>query len=96
MYPRLSATLTCRGASPEPGHRRPSFTRSGSVRRPDREASPEPNDKPSGKRKFKSKHLSDTDEPKKVGSSAASIAEAIGLDFVFPAKQILVVRYSVL
>ncbi|KAK6298379.1 hypothetical protein J4Q44_G00314340 [Coregonus suidteri] len=82
MYPRLSATLTCRGASPEPGPRRPSFTRSGSVRRPEREASPEPSDKPSGKRKFKSKHLSDTDEPKKqlktkrcsLGKRPASVA----------------------
>uniref|UniRef100_A0A674D378 BCL6 corepressor-like 1 n=1 Tax=Salmo trutta TaxID=8032 RepID=A0A674D378_SALTR len=82
MYPRLSATLICRGASPEPDPRRPSFTRSGSVRRPDREASPEPSDKPSGKRKFKSKHLSDTDEPKKqlktkrcsLGKRPASVA----------------------
>ncbi|XP_024284957.1 BCL-6 corepressor-like protein 1 isoform X1 [Oncorhynchus tshawytscha] len=82
MYPRLSATLTCRGTSPEPDPRRPSFTRSGSVRRPEREASPEPSDKPSGKRKFKSKHLSDTDEPKKqlktkrcsLGKRPASVA----------------------
>ncbi|XP_045063830.1 BCL-6 corepressor-like protein 1 isoform X1 [Coregonus clupeaformis] len=75
MYPRLSATLTCRGTSPEPGHRRPSFTRSGSVRRPERGASPEPSDKPSGKRKFKSKHLSDTDEPKKLKTKRSSLAK---------------------
>ncbi|XP_021416734.2 BCL-6 corepressor-like protein 1 isoform X2 [Oncorhynchus mykiss] len=75
MYPRLSATLTCRGASPEPGHRRPSFTRSGSVRRPEREACPEPSDKPSGKRKFKSKHLSDTNEPKKLKTKRSSLGK---------------------
>ncbi|XP_030001547.1 BCL-6 corepressor-like protein 1 isoform X1 [Sphaeramia orbicularis] len=50
--------------SPEPSPRRPSFTRSGSVRYQESEASPECNDKPSGKRKFKSKHLCDSDEQK--------------------------------
>ncbi|XP_051810581.1 BCL-6 corepressor-like protein 1 isoform X2 [Acanthochromis polyacanthus] len=50
--------------SPEPPPRRPSFTRSGSVRYQDSEESPECNDKPSGKRKFKSKHLCDSEEPK--------------------------------
>ncbi|XP_074530140.1 uncharacterized protein bcorl1 isoform X2 [Halichoeres trimaculatus] len=49
-------------ASPEPPPRRPSFTRSGSVRYQDGDLSPESNDKPSGKRKFKSKHLCDNDE----------------------------------
>ncbi|KAM9850385.1 uncharacterized protein bcorl1 isoform 2-T2 [Aulostomus maculatus] len=51
-------------SSPEPPPRRPAFTRSGSVRYQDSEVSPESNDKPSGKRKFKSKHLCDSDEPK--------------------------------
>ncbi|XP_074505529.1 uncharacterized protein bcorl1 isoform X2 [Sebastes fasciatus] len=50
--------------SPEHPTRRPSFTRSGSVRYQESEVSPECNDKPSGKRKFKSKHLSDNDEQK--------------------------------
>ncbi|XP_051276778.1 BCL-6 corepressor-like protein 1 isoform X1 [Dicentrarchus labrax] len=51
-------------SSPDPPPRRPSFTRSGSVRYQESEVSPECNDKPSGKRKFKSKHLCDSDEPK--------------------------------
>ncbi|XP_041653789.1 BCL-6 corepressor-like protein 1 isoform X2 [Cheilinus undulatus] len=51
-------------SSPEPPTRRPSFTRSGSVRYQDSDLSPECNDKPSGKRKFKSKHLCDSDEQK--------------------------------
>lgn len=49
-------------SGPEPPPRRPSFTRSGSVRYHDGDLSPESNDKPSGKRKFKSKHLCDNDE----------------------------------
>ncbi|XP_028975234.2 BCL-6 corepressor-like protein 1 isoform X3 [Esox lucius] len=68
LYPRLSATLTSRGTSPEPGPKRPLFGRSGSVRQSENNTSPDPSDKPSGKRKFKSKHLSDTDEPKKLKS----------------------------
>ncbi|XP_067374186.1 BCL-6 corepressor-like protein 1 isoform X4 [Channa argus] len=52
------------GSSPEPPQRRPSFTRSGSVRYQESEVSPEGSDKPSGKRKFKSKHLCDSDEQK--------------------------------
>ncbi|XP_033489439.1 uncharacterized protein bcorl1 isoform X1 [Epinephelus lanceolatus] len=66
--------------SPEPPPRRPSFTRSGSVRYQESEVSPECNDKPSGKRKFKSKHLSDNDEQKiktkrsSLGKRAASLA----------------------
>ncbi|KAJ8015730.1 hypothetical protein DPEC_G00029190 [Dallia pectoralis] len=68
MYPRLSATLTCRGSSPEPGPRRPLFGRSVSARQSEKETSLDPGDKPSGKRKFKSKHLGLTGELKKVGS----------------------------
>lgn len=50
--------------SPEPPPPpKPSYTRSGSVRYQESEES-ECNNKPSGKRKFKSKHLSDGDEPK--------------------------------
>ncbi|XP_078116449.1 uncharacterized protein bcorl1 isoform X2 [Sander vitreus] len=66
--------------SPEPPPRRPSFTRSGSVRYQESEVSPEFNDKPSGKRKFKSKHLSDNEEQKiktkrsSLGKRAASLA----------------------
>lgn len=49
-------------SSPEPLVQRLSFTRSGSVCYS--EGSPERTDKPSGKRKFKSKHLSSSDEQK--------------------------------
>lgn len=51
-------------SSPDPPSRRPSFTRSGSVRYQESEVSPESNDKPSGKRKFKSKHLCDNSDQK--------------------------------
>lgn len=51
-------------ADPTPAPRRPSFTRSGSARYHDSEVSPESTDKPSGKRKFKSKHLCDNGDPK--------------------------------
>ncbi|XP_022615874.1 BCL-6 corepressor-like protein 1 [Seriola dumerili] len=67
-------------SSPEPLPRRPSFTRSGSVRYQESEVSPECNDKPSGKRKFKSKHLCDSDEQKiktkrsSLGKRGASLA----------------------
>ncbi|XP_050928426.1 BCL-6 corepressor-like protein 1 isoform X2 [Lates calcarifer] len=67
-------------SSPEPPPRRPSFTRSGSVRYQESEVSPESNDKPSGKRKFKSKHLCDSDEQKtktkrsSLGKRGASLA----------------------
>lgn len=50
--------------SPEPLSQRPSLTRSASVCYQDSEGSPEGTDKPSGKRKFKSKHLCPNDEPK--------------------------------
>ncbi|TKS66048.1 BCL-6 corepressor-like protein 1 [Collichthys lucidus] len=67
-------------SSPDPPPRRPSFTRSGSVRYQESEVSPECNDKPSGKRKFKSKHLCDTDDQKiktkrsSLGKRGASLA----------------------
>ncbi|XP_077588449.1 uncharacterized protein bcorl1 [Stigmatopora nigra] len=52
-------------SSPGTPPRRPSsFTRSGSARYQAGGASPESHDKPSGKRKFKSKHLCDNDELK--------------------------------
>uniref|UniRef100_A0A3Q3JF08 BCL-6 corepressor PCGF1 binding domain-containing protein n=1 Tax=Monopterus albus TaxID=43700 RepID=A0A3Q3JF08_MONAL len=65
--------------SPEPPSRRPSFTRSGAVRYQESEVSSERNDKPSGKRKFKSKHLCDSDEQSKakrssLGKRGASLA----------------------
>ncbi|KAM4555515.1 uncharacterized protein bcorl1 isoform 1-T5 [Odontesthes bonariensis] len=56
--------LSLTASTPESPPRRPSFTRSGSVRHQENEESPECNDKPSGKRKFKSKHLCDSDEQK--------------------------------
>ncbi|KAM9356674.1 uncharacterized protein bcorl1 [Symphorus nematophorus] len=67
-------------SSPDPPPRRPSFTRSGSVRYQESEVSPECNDKPSGKRKFKSKHLCDSDDQKiktkrsSLGKRGASLA----------------------
>ncbi|XP_035290466.1 BCL-6 corepressor-like protein 1 isoform X1 [Anguilla anguilla] len=82
VYPRQSATLPCVGTSPESGTRRALLTRSGSARRPESCASPEPGDKPAGKRKFKSKHLSDTEEEKlkskrgHLGKRAAPAADA--------------------
>ncbi|XP_058505488.1 BCL-6 corepressor-like protein 1 isoform X2 [Solea solea] len=67
-------------SSPEPPLLRPSLTRSGSVRYQESETSPECNDKPSGKRKFKSKHLCDSEEQKtktkrsSLGKRGASLA----------------------
>lgn len=75
MYPRLSASLTCHSASPERTPRRPLFTRSGSVRLREKDLSPEPPEKPSGKRKFKSKHLSDADEQKKLKPKRGSLGK---------------------
>ncbi|XP_045885905.1 BCL-6 corepressor-like protein 1 isoform X2 [Micropterus dolomieu] len=62
--PQVNQCPSPAAPSPDPPPRRPSFTRSGSVRYQESEVSPECNDKPSGKRKFKSKHLCDNDEPK--------------------------------
>ncbi|KAL4648317.1 hypothetical protein GN956_G6623 [Arapaima gigas] len=59
-YPRLRTTLPGRCASPD-GY--PLLTHCGSTRRQD-PPTPEPTDKPSGKRKFKSKHLSDKEQEK--------------------------------
>ncbi|XP_066505543.1 BCL-6 corepressor-like protein 1 [Hoplias malabaricus] len=64
--PCLNATLTSRTPSPDPSPRRSLYTRSGTVRRQDSPPTPEFNDKPPGKRKFKSKHLCDTEEQKKI------------------------------
>ncbi|XP_064185364.1 BCL-6 corepressor-like protein 1 isoform X3 [Anguilla rostrata] len=90
LYPRLSATLTCRGASPDRTPRRPLQTRSGSARHSERPASPEPQDKPSGKRKFKSKHLCDTEERKfkpKRGSSGKRSAPLVSDSGSSPVKK---------
>ncbi|KAL7863347.1 hypothetical protein SRHO_G00123310 [Serrasalmus rhombeus] len=65
-YPRLSATLASGAPSPDLSPRRSLFTRSGTMRRQESPTSPELNDKPPGKRKFKSKHLCDTEEQKKL------------------------------
>ncbi|XP_033949326.1 BCL-6 corepressor-like protein 1 isoform X2 [Pseudochaenichthys georgianus] len=64
--------------SPEPPPRKPAFTRSGSIRYQESEVSPEGNDKPAGKRKFKSKHLGDDEQKIKtkrssLGKRAASL-----------------------
>jgi len=66
VYPCLSATLTSEVPSPDISPKRTQFTRSGLARPQECPPATHPNDKPSGKRKFKSKHLCDTDEQKKV------------------------------
>ncbi|XP_059202628.1 BCL-6 corepressor-like protein 1 isoform X2 [Centropristis striata] len=78
--PQVDQCPSPAACSPETPPRRPSFTRSGTVRYQESKVSPECNDKPSGKRKFKSKHLSDNDELKiktkrgNLGKRAASLA----------------------
>ncbi|XP_062332361.1 BCL-6 corepressor-like protein 1 isoform X2 [Osmerus eperlanus] len=79
MYPRLSASLTCPSASPELTLRRPPFTRSGSVRLREKDVSPEPPEKPSGKRKFKSKHLCDPEEQKKLKPKRGNLGKRSSL-----------------
>ncbi|KAJ8255137.1 hypothetical protein GJAV_G00201330 [Gymnothorax javanicus] len=89
-YPRLSATLACRGASPDRTPKRALHTRSGSMHDSKRPASPEPEDKPSGKRKFKSKHLCDTEERKfktKRGSSGKCSAPLVSKSDSSPVKK---------
>ncbi|XP_049340075.1 BCL-6 corepressor-like protein 1 isoform X2 [Astyanax mexicanus] len=66
LYPSLSATLTCETPSSDLSPRRSLYTRSGTTRRQESPPTPEFNDKPPGKRKFKSKHLCDTEEQKKL------------------------------
>ncbi len=76
VYPCLSATLTGEVPSPDISPRRTLFTRSGSARPQESPPATQPNDKPSGKRKFKSKHLCDTDYQKKVSWSIFSNFQA--------------------
>ncbi|XP_076851231.1 BCL-6 corepressor-like protein 1 isoform X2 [Brachyhypopomus gauderio] len=66
LFPRLSATLTCGVPGPDLSPRRSLYTRSGTVRRQESPPTQEFNDKPPGKRKFKSKHLCDAEEQKKL------------------------------
>ncbi|XP_072519829.1 uncharacterized protein bcorl1 [Salminus brasiliensis] len=66
LCPRLNASLTCSSPSPDLSPKRSLYTRSGSTRRQESPTTPEFNDKPPGKRKFKSKHLCDTEEQKKL------------------------------
>uniref|UniRef100_A0A1A7XSD5 BCL6 corepressor-like 1 n=2 Tax=Iconisemion striatum TaxID=60296 RepID=A0A1A7XSD5_9TELE len=63
--PLADQCLSPAAPSPEPPPPKPSLTRSGSVRYQESDESLECSNKPSGKRKFKSKHLFDNDEPKK-------------------------------
>ncbi|XP_036404843.1 BCL-6 corepressor-like protein 1 isoform X2 [Megalops cyprinoides] len=72
LYPRTSPTVAYRSTSPDTSPRKGLLTRSGSARHPECHASPEPADKPSGKRKFKSKHLCSTDEEKKLKTKRGS------------------------
>ncbi|XP_048885433.1 BCL-6 corepressor-like protein 1 [Brienomyrus brachyistius] len=63
-YLRLGAASCCT-PSQEPNPQRALLTRSGSVRHTEGCSAPESADKPSGKRKFKSKHLGDAEEDEK-------------------------------
>nr|XP_046261455.1 BCL-6 corepressor-like protein 1 isoform X2 [Scatophagus argus] len=78
--PQVDQCPSRTASSPDPAPRRPSVTRSGSVRYQGSEISPEHSDKPSGKRKFKSKHLCDSDDQKiktkrsSLGKRGASLA----------------------
>ncbi|XP_060783518.1 BCL-6 corepressor-like protein 1 isoform X2 [Neoarius graeffei] len=64
--PPLSATLPCEDPNPDLSPRKSLNTRSGTMRLHESPSIPEFNDKPPGKRKFKSKHLCDTEEQKKL------------------------------
>ncbi|XP_016341915.1 BCL-6 corepressor-like protein 1 isoform X2 [Sinocyclocheilus anshuiensis] len=79
VYPCLSATLTGEVPSPDISPRRTLFTRSGSARPQESPPVAQPNDKPSGKRKFKSKHLCDTDNQKKLKTKKGSLGKRTGL-----------------
>ncbi|XP_051505024.1 BCL-6 corepressor-like protein 1 isoform X2 [Myxocyprinus asiaticus] len=78
MYPCLSATLTSGVPSPDISPRRTLFTRSGSTLPQESPPAPLLNDKPSGKRKFKSKHLCDADDQKKLKSKRTSLGKHTG------------------
>ncbi|KAG7484225.1 hypothetical protein MATL_G00047150 [Megalops atlanticus] len=92
VHPRYSATPPYRGTSPDSSPRRALLTRSGSTRRPESQATPEPTDKPSGKRKFKSKHLSEAEEERKLktkrGHSGKRSASLVADANSPPAKRI--------
>ncbi|XP_036379688.1 BCL-6 corepressor-like protein 1 [Megalops cyprinoides] len=92
VHPRHSTTPPCRGTSPDSSPRRALLTRSGSARRPESQATPEPTDKPSGKRKFKSKHLSEAEEDRKLktkrGHSGKRSASLVADANSPPAKRI--------
>ncbi|MCJ8733982.1 hypothetical protein PDJAM_G00230230 [Pangasius djambal] len=64
--PPLSATLPSEDPSPDLSPRKSLNTRSGTMRLHESPSTTEFNDKPPGKRKFKSKHLCDTEEQKKL------------------------------
>nr|XP_015207236.1 PREDICTED: BCL-6 corepressor-like protein 1 isoform X3 [Lepisosteus oculatus] len=73
--PRRCAPPPCRGPSPDPALRRALPTRSGALRRSEPAGEPEPCDKPSGKRKFKSKHLVEAEEERKVKTRRGSLGK---------------------
>uniref|UniRef100_A0A9J8A159 BCL6 corepressor-like 1 n=1 Tax=Cyprinus carpio carpio TaxID=630221 RepID=A0A9J8A159_CYPCA len=78
VYPCLSATLTSEVSNPDISPRRTLFTRSGSARPQESPPAAQPYDKPSGKRKFKSKHLCDTDDQKKLKTKKGSLGKRTG------------------
>ncbi|XP_061899970.1 BCL-6 corepressor-like protein 1 isoform X2 [Entelurus aequoreus] len=75
--PRCPSPAT---SSPESPPRRPSFTRSGSARYQASDGSPEPRDKPSGKRKFKSKHLCEGQKTRIKRSGSGKRSASTGPD----------------
>ncbi|KAK3564394.1 hypothetical protein QTP86_017309, partial [Hemibagrus guttatus] len=64
--PPLTATLPCDNPNPDLSPKKSLNTRSGTMRLQESPSTPEFNDKPPGKRKFKSKHLCDAEEQKKL------------------------------
>ncbi len=76
VHPCLGATLTGEVPGPDISPRRTLFTRSGSARPQESPPATQPDYKPSGKRKFKSKHLCDTDDQKKVSQNICSNFQA--------------------
>ncbi|KAM9470579.1 uncharacterized protein bcorl1 isoform 1-T3 [Clarias gariepinus] len=66
MDPPLSGTLPYEDPNSDLSPKKSLTTRSGTMRHQESPSTPEFNDKPPGKRKFKSKHLCDTEEQKKL------------------------------
>ncbi|KPP63704.1 hypothetical protein Z043_118012, partial [Scleropages formosus] len=75
IYPRLRTTLPGRSASPDSCSRGVLLTHAGSSRHSDPSTAAELADKPSGKRKFKSKHLSNEEEEEKLKNKSGPLGK---------------------